>query len=413
MTLHNDRGAEIESGLRVLTVVGTRPEIIRLSRVIPRLDEICDHILVHTGQNFADNLSRVFFAELRIREPDIFLGVDTSSFGKQLAALFEGFERVLDEHQPERVLILGDTNSALVAFNCKRRGIPVYHMEAGNRCFDDRVPEEVNRRVIDHCSSVLLPYTERSAENLVREGIERHRIFVTGNPIFEVLETYADEVETSDALRKHGIQPREYLLATMHRAENVDNEHVFEGLCAALAATADLYAMPLILSVHPRIKSRMHADTFGSSKVVPVDAMGFFEFVKLQKNAALVLSDSGTVQEECAIFRVPVITIRDTSERPETMESGSNVVSSTEPGAIIRAVRFLHQRGFRGEWTAPREYLEPNVSDKVIRLLLSNVSWVAGNRNMGGREPFLGAPGRDEAGVDDPSRDNRTDPGTY
>ena len=368
--------------MRVMTVMGTRPEIIRLSRTIPLLDQVCEHVLVHTGQNFSDNLSRVFFDELRVREPDVFMGVDTSSFGRQLATLFEGFEALLDEHRPDRVLILGDTNSALVAFNCKRRGIPVYHMEAGNRCYDDRVPEEVNRRVIDHCSSVLLPYTERSAENLVREGIERHRIFVTGNPIFEVLQAFDADIEASDALGAHGLDARGYLLATMHRAENVDDEAVFARLCRVLGAVADLYGMPLVLSVHPRIQSRLRPDSFGSDRVRAVDAMPFFEFVKLQKNAALVLSDSGTVQEECAIFRVPVITIRDTTERPETVEAGSNVISSTRPGDILAAARFLHAQGTRGRWEPPAGYLEPNVADKVVRILLSNPAWASGSRGL-------------------------------
>jgi UDP-N-acetylglucosamine 2-epimerase (non-hydrolysing) len=358
--------------MRVMTVVGTRPEIIRLSRVIPKLDQHFEHVLVHTGQNFSDNLSRVFFDELRVREPDVFLGVDTSSFGRQLATLFESFEKLLDEVRPERVLILGDTNSALVAFNCKRRGIPVYHMEAGNRCYDDRVPEEVNRRVIDHSSSVLLPYTERSAENLVREGFERHRVFVTGNPIHEVLTAYAPEIEASDALTKHGLGSRGYLLATMHRAENVDDPDIFRGLCGALAEVARMYGQPLVLSVHPRIQDRLDRDGFGEADVRPVDAMPFFEFVKLQKNAALVLTDSGTVQEECAIFRVPVITIRDTTERPETVEAGSNIVASVRPPSILAAARYLRSLDTDGGWTPPAGYLEPNVSDKILRILLSN-----------------------------------------
>jgi UDP-N-acetylglucosamine 2-epimerase (non-hydrolysing) len=368
--------------MRVLTVVGTRPEIIRLSRVIPKLDQHFEHVLVHTGQNFSDNLSRVFFDELRVREPDAFLGVDTSSFGRQLATLFESFEKVLDEVRPERVLILGDTNSALVAFNCKRRGIPVYHMEAGNRCYDDRVPEEVNRRVIDHSSSVLLPYTERSAENLVREGFERHRIFVTGNPIHEVLTAYAPEIEASDALTKHDLQPKGYLLATMHRAENVDDPDIFGGLCRALAEVAGAYGQPLVLSVHPRIQARLDRDAFGGADVRPVDAMPFFEFVKLQKNAALVLTDSGTVQEECAIFRVPVITIRDTTERPETVEAGSNIVAATHPPSILAAARYLRDLDTDGGWTPPAGYLERNVSDKILRILLSNLVWTSGGNTV-------------------------------
>lgn len=372
---------------RIVTVLGTRPEIIRLSRVIPALDAVAEQVLVHSGQNSARNLSDVFFEQLGVREPDVHLGVDTSSLGRQLATLFEGFERVLDEQRPDRVLILGDTNSGLVAFNCCRRGIPVYHMEAGNRCYDDRVPEEVNRRVIDHSSAVLLPYTHRSAANLEREGIARHRIFVTGNPINEVLEHYASRIEASDSLRQFGLESGRYLLATMHRAENVDHEAVLEDLCQALIQVAGLYDLPLILSVHPRVERRLAEGVFAGTRVRPVPALGFFEFVKLQKHAALVLTDSGTVQEECAILRVPVITIRDTTERPETVEAGSNIVASTNPERITAAAAFLRARGPKGAWTPPSEYLERNVSEKIVRILLSNPAWATG-AIAGGRNPI-------------------------
>ena len=365
--------------MRLMTVIGTRPEIIRLSRIIPKLDAVAEHTLVHTGQNAADNLSRVFFEQLGIRRPDLDLGVDTATFGRQLATLFERFEQLLDQQRPERVLILGDTNSGLVAFNCKRRGVLVYHMEAGNRCFDDRVPEEVNRRVIDHCSSVLLPYTERSAANLVREGIERHRIFITGNPIFEVLSASAAGIDACDALSGYGVEPHAYLLATMHRAENVDSPDILQRLCTALARVAELYEMTLLLSVHPRVETRLPRGTFDGTRVRPVAALPFFEFVKLEQNAALVLTDSGTVQEECAIFRVPVITLRDTTERPETVEAGSNIVASTDPARILDAARFLRSCGRRGSWSPPSGYLEPNVSDKLIRILLSNPEWASAN----------------------------------
>lgn len=358
--------------MHVMTVLGTRPEIIRLSRILPKLDQVFTHTLVHTGQNYSRNLSDVFFDELGVRTPDVYLGVETASFGRQLATLFEGFERVLDEHSPDRVLILGDTNSALVAYNCKRRGIPVYHMEAGNRCYDDRVPEEVNRRVIDHCSAILLPYTERSAENLVREGIERQRIFVTGNPIYEVLQFYEAPIDASPALERHELDTAKYVLATMHRAENVDDPDVLTGLCGALAGVAEMAGCPLILSVHPRTKERLPSAAFGGADVVTVDAMPFFEFIKLQKHAALVLSDSGTVQEECAIFHVPNVTIRDTTERPETIECGSNLVASTRPDRILAAAEFLLRHETPRTWTPPPEYLEPNVSDKIVRILLSN-----------------------------------------
>ena len=367
-----------DTRFRLLTVLGTRPEIIRLSRIIPKLDAIADHVLVHSGQNYTDNLSRVFFDELQVRDPDVWMGIDTSSLGRQLATLFEGFERLLDEQRPDRVLLLGDTNSALVAFNCKRRGIPVYHMEAGNRCYDDRVPEEVNRRVIDHCSAVLLPYTYRSAANLEREGIERHRIFVTGNPIFEVLQHYSAAIDASPALSIHGLTPRRYLLATCHRAENVDRPEVLAGLRQALIEVAEVYEMPLLLSVHPRLDAHLGAAAFQGTRVVPLPAMPFFEFVRLEKDAALVVTDSGTVQEECCIFGVPVVTIRDTTERPETVEAGSNVIASTAPNRIAAAARHLRAQMDRGvTWAPPAEYVDPHVSEKIVRILLSNPKWAA------------------------------------
>ena len=363
----------------MLTVLGTRPEIIRLSRIIPALDVVAEHVLVHTGQNAAANLSQLLFDQLGVRAPDVHLGIDTSSLGRQLASLFEGFEAVLDAHRPERVLILGDTNSGLVAFNCQRRGIPVYHMEAGNRCYDDRVPEEVNRRVIDHCSSILLPYTHRSAANLVREGIARHRIFVTGNPINEVLEHYRPAIDASDALSRLELRAGGYLIATMHRAESVDREDVLAGLCRALVRVADLYELPLILSVHPRVERRLTDGVFAGTRVRAIPAPGFFDFVSLQQHAALVMTDSGTVQEECAILRVPVLTIRDTTERPETVEAGSNIIASTDPDRICAAARFVHTRGGRAEWSTPPEYLERNVSDKIVRMMLSNFSGDVGS----------------------------------
>lgn len=358
--------------MRVLTVLGTRPEIIRLSRVIPLLDAATDHVVVHTGQNSSQNLSGIFFRELNLRDPDEFLGVDISTLGRQLGTLFHSIEGVLDSVRPDRLLLLGDTNSALVALLAKRRGIQVFHMEAGNRCYDDRVPEEINRRVVDHCSSVLLPYTERSADNLVREGIERHRIFVTGNPIFEVLQYYEPAIATSDALARYDVEAGKFLLATLHRAENTDDRTVFDGLCAALRQVADLYALPLVLSVHPRIEAQLGSGRFDKSRVHPVPAMSFFDFITLERHAALVLTDSGTVQEECAIFQVPVITIRETTERPETVEAGSNLVASTAPDAITQAARFLQQQPPRGLWTPPQGYTTNNVSSTVVRLLLSN-----------------------------------------
>ena len=363
--------------MRLLTILGTRPEIIRLSRVIPALDAVFEHTLVHTGQNKQSNLSVVFFQELGVRAPDIYLGVDTASLGRQLATLMEGFERTLDEVRPDRVLILGDTNSGLIAFNCKRRGIPVFHMEAGNRSYDTRIPEETNRVVIDHCSTVLLPYTDRSAQNLVREGIDRSRIFVTGNPITEVLEHYREQIDSSPALQEQSFEPGEYLLATMHRAENVDSPHVLEGLVRALDEVAQLYAQPLLLSVHPRTEQRLAAHGGVPSTIRAVPALPFFAFLKLQKHASLVLTDSGTVQEESCVLGVPNITIRDVTERPETVEAGSNLVAGTSPEGIVRAARFLVARRGPAQWTPPSEYLVKNVADIVVRVLLGAIPKLA------------------------------------
>lgn len=363
--------------MRILTVLGTRPEIIRLSRIIPLLDSVCEHVLVHTGQNKQANLSDVFFEELGVRAPDVYLGVDTSSLGRQLATLMEGFERVLDERRPDRVLILGDTNSGLIAFNCKRRGIPVFHMEAGNRSYDTRIPEETNRVVIDHCSTVLMPYTERSAANLVREGIDRSCIFVTGNPITEVLRHYEPRIAESTALADYGVDTRKYLVATMHRAENVDDSAKLAGLVRALDDVHRLYDMPLLLSVHPRTEQRLAALGGLPPGVRGVAALPFFAFLQLQRNAALVLSDSGTVQEEACVLGVPNITIRDVTERPETIEAGSNLVAGTSTDEVVRAARFIRTRPERGSWTPPVEYLAENVSETVVRILLGAIPHLA------------------------------------
>lgn len=361
--------------MKVLTVVGTRPEIIRLSRVIPQLDAACTHRLVHTGQNHDPLLSDVFFDELGVRAPDHYLHVPTDAgFAAQIGGLIARVGEVLAREQPDRVLILGDTNSGLAAIVAARMGIPVFHMEAGNRCYDDRVPEEINRRVIDHSSTVLLPYTIRSKENLVREGVERERIFVTGNPIFEVLEHYADRVESSDALTRFGVEPRRYFLLTLHRAENVDDPARLARLVEALVGVAKAHGLPALFSVHPRTAQKLEAAGLAPdpAHVQLLKPLGFFDFVKLEREARAVLSDSGTVQEECAIFHVPTVTIRDVTERPETLECGSNILSGSAPADVARAMRIV----LSGEpvWSAPPEYLARGVARTVVKLLLGRLS---------------------------------------
>lgn len=355
--------------MKVMTILGTRPEIIRLSRVIPLLDAMCEHTLVHTGQNYDPNLSDVFFSELDVRQPDHFMGVRGSMAG-QIAGILTSAEELFTRHKPDRLLILGDTNSGLAAMIAARMRIPVFHMEAGNRCYDDRVPEEINRRVIDHTSDVLMPYTYRSKENLVREGIARERIFVTGNPIFEVLEHYAPQVDASDVLDRLNVKAGDFFLVTLHRAENVDNPARLDQFLTALARVADEYAKPMVVSVHPRTADAMarHGLTPGSDRVKMMPPLGFFDFVKLEKSAFCVLSDSGTVQEECCIYRVANVTLRDVTERPETVECGSNILSGADPDMIMTAVRIATT--MPRTWNAPAEYLEPRVAPTVARIVL-------------------------------------------
>lgn len=357
--------------MKIVTVLGTRPEIIRLSRVIEKLDQLCDHKLVHTGQNFDPNLSDIFFQQLRVRKPDYFLGIKGDTFGQQIGQMLSAVDKVLCDERPDGLLILGDTNSGLCSFIAKRMGIPVFHMEAGNRCYDDRVPEEVNRRVIDHSSTILMPYTQRSKENLVREGIANNRIYVTGNPINEVINFCDADIRASDVHSRLGIEPGKFFLVTMHRAENVDIESRLNNLTQALLQVQQKYAYPVICSLHPRTKNKMQQYGVGvdNDQVRFVPPLGFFDFVGLEKTAFCALSDSGTVQEECCIFKVPNVTLRDVTERPETIDCGSNMLSGCEPEIILRCVEtVLRQPPI---WQPPIEYQANNVSDTVTRIVLS------------------------------------------
>jgi UDP-N-acetylglucosamine 2-epimerase (non-hydrolysing) len=368
--------------VKIVTVLGTRPEIIRLSGIIAKLDTNAEHVLVDTGQNFDDRLNALFFRELGVRKPDYALGVRGGGIGEQIGQILDRCETVFREEQPDRLLILGDTNSSLCAIVAKRMGIPVLHMEAGNRCYDDRVPEEVNRRLIDHSSDVLMPYTERSRMNLLREGIAGERIFVTGNPIKEVIDAHAERIDGSTALAELGVEAGAYLLVTLHRAENVDVESRLRAFTDALAALAREYDCPVLVSTHPR--TRLRIEQFGvetgGQDVRFLDPFGFFDFIALERQAACVLSDSGTVQEECAIFGVPNVTLRDVTERPETIECGSNILSGADPRQVLSAVRAV--RALTPRWQPPPEYLADAVSDSVVRICL-------------GYHHFLrGAPGR-------------------
>ena len=356
--------------MKIMTILGTRPEIIRLSRIIPLLDALCDHSLVHTGQNFDRTLNEIFFSDLKLRSPDYLLDCRAPTLMGQIGQILIECERVMLKEKPDRLLILGDTNSALAAMVAKRLQIPVYHMEAGNRCYDDRVPEEINRRVVDHCSDILLPYTERSRANLLREGIEGERIYVTGNPIGEVLTHYADRIAQSQALQTMGVASKGYFLVTLHRAENVDEEERLAKFITAFQRLYEKYGLPLICSLHPRTRSQLekYNKTLAGNGIQVVEPLGLFDFVCLEQNAYCVLSDSGTVQEECCLYKTPNVTLRDVTERPETLEAGSNLIAGCEPTAISRAVRTVLSQGW--DWDPPPEYMVKNVSRKVVKLLV-------------------------------------------
>ncbi len=356
--------------MKILTFLGTRPEIIRLSLLIRKLDGLCEHILVHTGQNFDRGLSEIFFDQLGVRQPDHFLSIRGETPGEQIGKIIAASEKIILKARPDRVLILGDTNSGLAAIVAKRLGIPVFHMEAGNRCYDERVPEEINRRIIDHCSEILMPYTERSRANLLREGIHGDRIFVTGNPIWEVIQHFEMRIRQSPALFDLGLEKGRYFLVTMHRAENVDIEPRLRSLTMALDRLQQTYGLPVIISTHPHTRDRIMALGIGinNQQVRFLRPFGFFDFVSLEQNAFCVLSDSGTVQEECCLLRAANVTIRDVTERPETLECGSNILSGAEPSMILQCVRIILEQ--KREWTIPKEYEQRDVSDTVAKILL-------------------------------------------
>lgn len=352
--------------MKVMTILGTRPEIIRLSCIIPKLDKACRHVLIHTGQSYDPEMSDIFFQELGIRKPDYYLGVRSTIFARQIGKMFVGIGEVITKENPDRVLVLGDTNSALSAFIAKRMRVPVYHMEAGNRCYDDRVPEEVNRRLVDHASDVLMPYTERSRANLLREGIANNRIFVTGNPIYEVLNSRDGNLSI---LNDIGLSTGGYFLVTAHRQENVDDKERLKLLVFACSCLATKYKVPVIFSRHPRTAKRMKALNIGGENITFYKPFGFLDFLALERNALCVLTDSGTVQEECCISGVRCVTLRDTTERPETIECGSNILASVDPDSVLRCVNLM--LSLKPEWQPPVEYLVPDVSDNVAKILTS------------------------------------------
>lgn len=365
--------------LKVMTIVGTRPEIIRLSRIIPALDEVCDHKIVHTGQNYNYELNQVFFDELSIRRPDIFLEAAGTTAAETIGQVIIKADRILMTEQPEAVLILGDTNSALAAISAKRRKIPIFHMEAGNRSFDQRVPEEINRRIVDHIADINLTYSNIAREYLLREGLPADRVIKTGSPMYEVLSHYRQQIEASDVLARLGLAVAKYFLVSAHREENIDSNRQFCKLIGVLNALAEEYDFPVIVSTHPRTQKRVDAACIlFHPNVQLMKPLGFLDYVHLQIHAKAVLSDSGTITEESSILNFPALNIREAHERPEGMEEAAVMMVGLELDRIRQALVILeHQRcdaGRRLRMVADYDVL--NVSEKVVRILHSYTDYV-------------------------------------
>ncbi|WP_313698751.1 non-hydrolyzing UDP-N-acetylglucosamine 2-epimerase [Achromobacter sp.] len=365
--------------LKVATVVGTRPEIIRLSRVLASLDRHCDHVLVHTGQNYDYELNEIFFQDLGIRKPDHFLNAAGATGAETIGKVIIATDQALAEIQPDALLVLGDTNSCMAVLPAKRRKIPTFHMEAGNRCFDQRVPEEINRRIVDHTSDINLTYSDIAREYLLREGLPADRIIKTGSPMFEVLNHYRDGIEASDVLDRLGLTPGQFFVVSAHREENVDSDHNFAKLVKLLDTVAATYDLPVIVSTHPRTQKRV--DAMGvefHANVRLLKPLGFKDYNKLQVSSRAVLSDSGTITEESSILNFPALNIREAHERPEGMEEASVMMVGLETDRALQALELLAQqsRGADRDFRLVADYSMPNVSEKVVRIIHSYTDYV-------------------------------------
>lgn len=372
--------------LKVMTVVGTRPEIIRLSRVISKLDEHCRHVLVHTGQNFDFELNEVFFQDLDIRKPDHFLSAAGETPAETIAQVIAKADKVLAIERPDAFLVLGDTNSALAALAAKRRQIPIFHMEAGNRCYDMRVPEEINRRIVDHISDINLTYSAIAREYLLREGLPPDQVIRTGSPMREVLEHYADRIRQSGVLLRLGLAPGGYFLVSAHREENVDSPTRLEALFQILVMLADQFGCPVIVSTHPRTRKRIDALKLKApDQVVFARPFAFSDYITLQVNAKCVLSDSGTITEESSILNFPALNLRDVHERPEGFEEGAVMLVGLNAARIQQALKIIGRQGRGAERSLHRvrDYDADNVSDKVLRIIVSYTDFV--NRRVWGK----------------------------
>lgn len=365
--------------LKIVSVVGTRPEIIRLSRVLDKLDQFCDHILVHTGQNYDYELNEVFFSDLNVRKPDFFLDAAGKNAAETIGQVIIKIDQVFAEVQPEAMLVLGDTNSCISAIAAKRRKIPIFHMEAGNRCFDQRVPEETNRRIVDHTADVNLTYSDIAREYLLAEGLPADRVIKTGSPMYEVLTHYMPQIDCSDVLSRLQLEPNQFFVVSAHREENVDSPKQLAKLADILNTIAEKYQLPVIVSTHPRTRNRIETNGIVfHEKIQLLKPLGFHDYNHLQKHARTVLSDSGTITEESSIMNFPALNIREAHERPEGFEEASVMMTGLERDRVLQALTVLETQP-RGKERLLRQvydYSMPNVSDKVVRIIHSYTDYI-------------------------------------
>jgi UDP-N-acetylglucosamine 2-epimerase len=358
--------------IKVITVVGTRPEIIRLSRVMNLLDRHINHIVVHTGQNYDYELNEIFFKDLELRRPDYFLEIDTTSLGRAVGDIFRKSEDVLNKENPDALLVLGDTNSCLAAYMAKRLKIPIYHMEAGNRCFDFNVPEEINRRIIDHIADFNLVYTEHARRHLISEGLPHRRIYLTGSPMFEVLEYYKSKIEQSEVLSKLKLEKQKYFIVSTHREENVDNKINLNSILKILNKLAEQYKLPIVVSTHPRTQNRIKElpELKPNNLIRFLKPFGFTDYIQLQKNALCTISDSGTISEESAILGFPAISLRNSMERPEALDAGTIMLTGFDEKTVLDSIHLaINEKKEALKKMIPEEYRVPDTSWRVLKLI--------------------------------------------
>jgi len=366
-----------------MTIIGTRPEIIRLACVMQELDKYVNQVIVHTGQNYDYELNEIFFKELEIRKPDYFMNVDTSSLGNVLGGILIKAEEIMRAEKPDAVLILGDTNSSIAGIMAKRLKIPIYHMEAGNRCFDFNVPEEINRRIIDHIADFNLVYTEHARRHLLSEGLQHRRIYLTGSPMYEVLHKYEDRIMDSKLLKELGLEDQKYFVVSAHREENVDNPLHLKSILTVLNTLAKEYDVPVIVSTHPRTRKRLESlsNVEMDPRVRFLKPFGFFDYVHLEMHALCSISDSGTISEESAIMKFPAVTIREAIERPEALDTGSIIMTGLDVETVLSSIALvMDKRGEMANMQMPAEYLVENTSQRVLKIIigtakLSNEWW--------------------------------------